>query len=52
MNGRIKEVKKIKRMIAVILLVFVVLVGGYASFTCSRTTEILTPQGEQTYESD
>lgn len=44
--------KKIKRIIAVVLLILVILVVGYTSFTCSRTTEILTPQGEQTYESD
>lgn len=44
--------KKIKRIIAVVLLILVILVVGYTSFTCSRTTEILNPQGEQTYESD
>ncbi len=44
--------KKIKRIIAVVLLILVILAVGYTSFTCSRTAEILNKPGEQVYEED
>ena len=43
--------KKIKRIIAVVLLILTVLLFGYTFFTCSRTTEILNQQGDEINES-
>ncbi len=36
--------KKLKRIIAVILLIFVLCLVGYTAHTCSRTTENITEQ--------
>ena len=44
--------KKIKRIIAVVLLILIILAVSYTVFTCSRTAEILDTQGEQVYEED
>lgn len=44
--------KKIKRIIAVVLLISVILAVGYTVNTCSRTVEILNTQGERIYEED